>query len=120
MDLREARIGKRGPPAIRAPDRRRVRALRVRREIEDVPIAARSEDDGVGEMRLDRTGDHVSHDDPARARVHDDDVEHLGARVHRHAALGDLLLERLIATEQQLLAGLATRVERAGDLRAAK
>ena len=56
-----------------------------------------------------------------RARPFDDDeIEHLGARIHRHAALRDLLLERLIRAEQQLLAGLAARVERARHLRAAE
>ena len=56
-----------------------------------------------------------------RARPFDDDeVEHLGAREHLHAAARDLLLERLVRAEQQLLAGLAARVERARDLRAAE
>ena len=97
-----------------------LRALGVRREIEDVSVAARAEDDGVGEMRLDRAGHHVARHDAARAAAHDDQVEHLVPRVHRHAALRDLLLERLIRAEQQLLTGLSARVERARHLRAAE
>ena len=42
------------------------------------------------------------------------------AREHRHAALRDLLLQRLIRAEQQLLSRLAARVERARHLRAAE
>ena len=48
------------------------------------------------------------------------EVEHLGARVHRHRALGDLLFERLVGAEQQLLAGLPARIEGARHLRAAE
>ena len=74
----------------------------------------------VGRVRLDRAGDQVARHDAARPAVDDDEVEHLGARKHRHAALRDLLLERLIRAEQQLLPRLAARVERARHLRAAE
>jgi hypothetical protein len=53
--------------------------------------------------------------------VDDDDVEHLGAREHLHGLAGaDLPRQRRVGAEQQLLAGLATRVERARHLRAAE
>ena len=57
---------------------------------------------------------------PRAHAVDDDQVEHLGARVHLHGARVDLPLERLVGAEQQLLAGLAARVERARHLRAAE
>ena len=50
----------------------------------------------------------------------DDDVEHLRARVQRDLAGRDLAHHRLVGAEQQLLAGLPARVERARDLRAAE
>src|SRR3989441_6415362 len=53
-----------------------------------------------------------------RPTVHHDDVEHLGARMHRDLAEADLARQRLVRAEQQLLPRLAARVERAGDLHA--
>ncbi len=120
VDLRVTRIGERRAALVRAPDRRDVRSLGVGREEEDVAVSARAKNDRVGEVRLDRAGDHVACDDAARPPVHDDDIEHLGAREHRHAALGDFLLERLIRTQQQLLAGLPAGVERPRHLCAAE
>jgi hypothetical protein len=57
---------------------------------------------------------------PARPAVHDDELEHLVAGVHLDAAGVDLALQRLVGAEQELLAGLTLRVERAGDLHAAE
>ena len=56
----------------------------------------------------------------ARGAVVDDDVEHLRARVQLDLARRDLAHHRLVGAEQQLLAGLPARVERARDLRAAE
>src|SRR5690348_12210886 len=120
MNLREAGIRERRAAPVRAPDRRRVRALRVGREKEDVSVAARPENDGVGEMSVDRTRDHVSRHDATGTAVHDEEIQHLGTRIHRHTALRDLLLQRLVCAEQELLAGLAAGVERARYLRAAE
>ena len=44
---------------------------------------------------------------PRGPAVDDDEVEHLGARIHLHLAGADLPAQRLIGAEQQLLAGLA-------------
>ena len=65
-------------------------------------------------------GDQVAGDDAAGPAVDDDQVEHLGARVHLHVPGGDLPRQRLVGAEQQLLAGLAAGVEGAGDLDAAE
>src|SRR5208337_2921268 len=52
--------------------------------------------------------------------VDDDQVQHVHARVHGHGAEADLAFERLISAEEELLAGLAAGVKRAGDLGAAE
>jgi hypothetical protein len=57
---------------------------------------------------------------PARPAVDDDDVEHLVPLYISTVPRPDLPLERLVGAEQQLLAGLAAGVERAGDLGAAE
>ena len=50
----------------------------------------------------------------------DDQVEHLGARVHLDLAGVDLPHQRLVGAEQELLAGLAAGVEGARHLGAAE
>ena len=74
----------------------------------------------VARVALDLPGDQVADDDAARAAVDDDEVEHLAAREDPHRARLHLPHQRLVGAEQQLLAGLAARVERARDLRAAE
>ena len=54
------------------------------------------EHDGVPHMRLDLSRHQVARDDAARDALHEDQVEHLAARVHLHATLRDLLFERLV------------------------
>jgi hypothetical protein len=65
-------------------------------------------------------GDHVAHDDAAGHTVLDDQVEHLGAGVELDRAQRHLVHHLLVGAEQQLLAGLAPGVERAGHLGAAE
>jgi hypothetical protein len=120
VDLRVAGVAESGAALVGAPDRGRVAGLRVRREVEDVPVPAGGEHHGIAETARDLARHHVAHDDPARASVHDDDVLHLVAREHLHLAEADLALEGLVGAEQELLARLASGVERARDLRAAE
>ena len=96
-------------------------AFGVRGQEEDVRVAARGEHDGVRGCAADlagRAGRATTM--PTRVPSVDDDVEHLGARVQRDLARRDLAHHRLVGAEQQLLAGLAARVERARHLRAAE
>ena len=62
----------------------------------------------------------LRHDDAARLAVDRHQVEHLAPREQRDRAGIHLPHQRLIGAQQQLLAGLAARVERARDLRAAE
>jgi hypothetical protein len=61
-------------------------------------------------------GDEVAHDDPAGDAVLDDEVEHLGAGVQLDRPRLHLVHHLLVGPQQQLLAGLATGVERAAHL----
>ena len=109
-----------GALAVRAPRRRDVAAHRVGGQEEDVAVAAAGEHDGVGEVGLDLTGHHVAHDDAAGPAVDDDQFEHLVPGVHLQPALGDLPLQCLVRADQQLLPGLAARVEGPRHLHAAE
>src|SRR3712207_6068226 len=109
-----------GALAVRPPGGGAVGSHRVGGEEEDVAVAAAGEHDDVGEVGLDLTGDHVADDDPAGAAVDHDQLHHLVSGVAPHCAGRDLTLQRLIGADQQLLAGLATRVEGAGDLHPAE
>ena len=97
-----------------------LRRLGVGGEEEDVAVAAGGEHDRVRGERPHLAGDQVPGDDAARPPVLHDEVEHLGAGVQLDVAEVHLAGERLVGAEQQLLAGLAPGVERAGDLRAAE
>ena len=120
MDLREAGVGEGGALLVGAPDRGGVGTLGVGGEVEDVAVAAGGEDHVVGHVGLDLPRDHVAHHDAARRAVDHHQLEHLVPRVHGDLAQADLLLQGLVGAEQELLAGLAARVERARDLRSAE
>ena len=120
MDLGEAGVRERGAALVGAPDGGDVAALRVGRQIKDVGVAARGEDDRVGGVGADLPGHEVACDDAARPPVDHDQVEHLVTRVHLHRAPAYLPGQRLVRAEQELLAGLAAGVERARDLHAAE
>ncbi len=120
VDLGEARVGEVGAAPVRPPDRGGVGVLGVGGEVEDVAVAAGGEHHGVGGVTGDLAGDQVAGDDPARPAVDHQQVEHLGAGVQLHVPGRDLPGQRLVGAEQQLLAGLAARVEGPGDLDAAE
>ena len=120
VDLREAGIGEQRAALVGAPDRGGIGVHRVGRQEVGVAVPAGGEQDRVGLEALNRAGHEVARDDAPRASVHDHHVQHLVAREHLHRAGADLPHHRLVGAEQQLLARLAARVERARDLRAAE
>ena len=65
-------------------------------------------------------GHEIAHRDALRLVVHDHEVEHLRARVERHAPGLHLSGERAVCAEQKLLTRLAPGVEGAGNLCAAE
>ena len=120
MDLGETRIGESGATLVRPPDRGRIGALRVGRQIVDVAVSTRRQHDRLRHMGLDGAGDEIARDDPTRLAIDHDEIKHLGAWVHCHTTATDLLFQRLIRAEQQLLAGLSARIESPRDLRTAE
>src|SRR5690606_10254840 len=90
VDLGEAGVGEVRAAPVRPPDGGRVGVHGVGRQVEDIAVAAGGEDDGVREVGVDLPGDQVPGDDAAGPAVDDDQVEHLGARVHLDVAGGDL------------------------------
>lgn len=120
VDLGEAGVGEVRAAPVGAPDGGGVGVHGVRRQVEDVAVAAAGQDDRVGEVGVDLPGDEVAGDDAAGLAVDDDQVEHLGTGVQFDVARGDLPGQRLVGAEQELLSGLAPGVEGAGDLDAAE
>ena len=67
-------------------------------------------------MRLDVAGQQVAGDDSGATTVDHHGVDQLDAIEQPNPAEADLAGQLLVGAEQQLLSGLATRVERAADL----
>ena len=118
VDLRVAGVAEVGTLAVGPPGRRDIGAHGVGRKEEDVAIATTGQDDRVGDVRLDLAGDQVTRNNAASASAGDDQLEHLVADELLHGASGHLTFQRLVGADEQLLTGLATRVERAGHLHA--
>jgi hypothetical protein len=120
MDLREAGVREVRAALVRAPRRGDVARLRVRREVEDVAVAAGREQHRVAGVTLELAREQVPRDETARDAVDDDEIEHLAAREDLEPAGADLAHHRAVGAEEELLAGLTARVERPRDLRAAE
>ncbi len=120
MDLGEAGIGEKSAALVGAPDGGGVAALGVGGKIEDVAVAAGGEDDGVGHVDFDFAVVERAGDDAAGLAIHNDEVQHVHARIHFHRAEADLAFEGLVGAEKELLAGLAAGVKGARDLSAAE
>src|SRR5439155_24452857 len=118
MDWRVARIRERGALLVSAPGRRDVAAFGVGGEKENVPVTAGREHDGVAGVGGYFAADQIPHHDAFGVTADQDQVEHLSAWKHCHRAEADLPAKRLVSAEQELLAGLSARVERARHLRA--
>src|SRR5581483_6415984 len=120
MDLGETRIGEERPLFVGAIGRGHIAAPRIRRKVKDISVTSGGKHDRIAGEHLDFSSAKASGDDALRVTIDDDEIEHLGLGKHLHRARRDLARQRGITPEQQLLAGLAARIKRAGNLRAAK
>ena len=120
VDLRVAGVGEGGALLVGPPRRGDVAVLGVGRQVEGVAVPAGAEQDGVARPALDLAGERsrVTMPTATPSLVTTSSISVWvcsSTRAERH-----LLHERLVGAEQQLLAGLAPGVERAGDLGAAE
>jgi hypothetical protein len=111
VDLRETGVAEEGAAFIRPPTGGDVGPLGIRRKIKNVAVSAGGENHRVGHMDVDVPGCQIAGHNATRTAVDNDQVEHLGAWQHLHAPRIDLPLQRLIGSQQQLLACLALGVE---------
>jgi hypothetical protein len=116
VNLGEAGIAERRSALVGPIGGGDVAALRVGREVKDVPVPPGREDHCICQPGLDRTGHQIPGHDPSRHAIDGDQIKHLMAGKHRDGSRRDLTLQRLIAPQQQLLAGLSPRIEGSGDL----
>ena len=112
MNLRVARVAESGAPLVCAPYRGAVRTFGVRGQVVDVAIAACAEHHRVGQMRFDRARYEVPRDNASGLSIADDQFEHFRSRKHPHFSRHHLAQQRLIRSQQKLLARLAAGVER--------
>ena len=77
----------------------------------DVSVATSSENDRVGGVGGDGSGVQIADDNAFGVTIDLHEIEHFGARVHFHSTFMDLFLKSLVATDEELLAGLAARIE---------
>ena len=116
MNLRVARVREQCALLMCSPGCRDVGVHGVRGEIKGVAVTAGAQQRGVSRPALDVTGDEIASDDACSDAVLGDDIEQFGLGVKLHTTKRHLLHECLVGTEQKLLAGLATCVERTADL----
>ncbi len=121
MNLREAGIGEQRAALVRAPDGGGVGTFGVGRKIVDVAVAAGCQNHRVGDMQtricpvtrlrvtMPRAWPSITTRSSISVRGNIVDVPGI-----------DLPFQRLIRAQQKLLAGLAARVKRARNLRAAE
>ena len=120
MNLRETGIGEERAFFVGAIGGGDVAAARIGRKIKNIAVTAGREHDGVARRAARFFRSQVSGDDSLGVAIDEHEIEHLGLRKHLHRAGGDLAAKRLISAEQKLLAGLAARIKRARNLRAAE
>src|ERR1700722_8697918 len=120
MNLRKTRISEVRPAAMRAPHRRGIATLGVGGKIKYVSVPARCKYHHVGCVSFNRAGQKIARNHAASFAVDDHEIEHLAARVHLDAARSDLLFERLIRAQEQLLPCLPARIKGARNLHAAE
>ena len=120
MDLGEARVRHVGTFLVSSESSHDVASHRIGGEVENVALSAGRENDGSGSVAFDLPGAEVAGHDPLGMTVDQNEVHHFGAGVHFDPALVDLFFQRLVATQEQLLAGLAAGVECSADLRPTK
>jgi hypothetical protein len=71
-------------------------------------------------MAFNLSCDQITRDNASRLAVNQNDIQHLGAVIHRYFSIRDLTVQRAVSSQQQLLACLSAGIKSARHLRAAK
>src|SRR5690606_4943889 len=111
VDLGKTRIGKKSSPFMGFPSGRGIAAHGVGGQIKDVSIASGAEQDGMTEMAFQLSGNQISNDHSPGLPINDHQIQHFMAGILFHITQGYLPFQGLVGTDQQLLAGLACRIE---------
>src|ERR1044072_333780 len=120
MDLREARICKGCPTLVGAPDCACVAVLCIRRKIEHISITACRKHYSITRIRFDSSGHEVSGHNASNLAIDDNEIEHLGPRIHPDRSAVYLALKSLVRSEQKLLSCLASRIKSSRNLSTSK
>ena len=120
MDLREARIGKTRATLVRTVSGSHVASFGIGRQIIDVAVSTGGQHNRIGGMRRECSRFQISHDDSAGATVDNDQVHHFRSRMHANIFSGDLLFQRRVSAEQQLLPCLTATIKSSLDQYATK
>ena len=100
------------------PRRRDIAGHGVGGEEEGVGVAAGGQHDGMGRVAGNLASEQIAHHDARGFAVDHNHVDEFGAVVQFHVAQPDLAGQLGVHAQQELLSGLASCVERAGDLSA--
>ena len=111
VNLGEAGVREVCALAVCTPNCGGVAAHGVRRQEEDVSVAAGCQNNRIRNVGFKLAGGHIARDDTASAAVRNDEFDHFVAGVLGNGTGSNLTLERLVGANQQLLTCLATCVE---------
>ena len=111
VNLGEAGVREVGTLTVCTPNCGGVAAHGVRRQEEDVSVAAGCQNNRIRDVGFKLAGGHIARNDTASAAVRNDEFDHFVAGVLGNGTGSNLTLERLVGTNQQLLTCLATCVE---------
>ena len=99
MNLRVAGVAEERAALVRAIRGGDIAPLGVRREIENVAVASRAEQDRVSGVAADLTGHHVPDHDALGVAVDQHQIEHFRARKHLDLTGRDLRAHGLVGPE---------------------
>src|SRR5258706_14104505 len=120
MDLSKTGVAKQGPLFMGSPRRRYVASFCIGRQIKYVAVTSCAQDYRMGAVGFNFTCDQVTRDDPSCLSIGNHYIEHFAAVEHFYFAVRDLPIEDSVRTQQKMMTGLATRIERPGYLGASK
>ena len=112
MNLHEAGVPEHSTTFVSLPGCTTVTSHRIGRQEEYIAITSGSQHYGMGSETLDFSGNEIPGDYSACFTVDDHDIQHFVAVVHFYFTGLNLTVHGSVTSQQQLLSGLATGIER--------